>query len=132
MSFSHLPKDLENILILLEEQKIPLSEDTIEVLLKQKTNKILNLHSPKKELQFLINKRYIFNTTDSKFSLDEKGKIYLTNLKYEVIRSKQDKEALDIAKDANKISKKALIKSDISNIIAFVALVIAAIALFKK
>lgn len=132
MSFSRLPPNLENILILLEEQKTPLSEDTIEVLLEQKTNKILSLHSPKKELQSLIKNCYIFNTTDDKFSLDEKGKTYLTNLKYEVIRLKQGKETLDIAKDANKISKKALLKSDISNIIAFVALVIAAIALFKK
>nr|DAN26564.1 MAG TPA: hypothetical protein [Caudoviricetes sp.] len=132
MSFSHLPKNLENILLLLKNEKNSLSEENIKLLLSKKTKKILKIDFPKNELKELVKMKYLLVDTDGKYSLTMKANSYFTNLKYEKNRLAQVEENMEISRRALRASERSSKESTRANIIAIIALLVAIIALFKK
>lgn len=132
MSFSHLPKNLENILLLLKNEKNSLSEENIKLLLSKKTKKILKIDFPKNELKELVKMKYLLVDTDGKYSLTTKANSYFTNLKYEKNRLAQVEENMEISRRALRASERSSKESTRANIIAIIALLVAIIALFKK
>ena len=132
MSFSHLPKNLENILLLLKNEKNSLSEENIKLLLSKKTKKILKIDFPKNELKELVKMKYLLVDTDGKYSLTMKANSYFTNLKYEKNRLAQVEENMEISRRALRASERSSKESTHANIIAIIALLVAIIALFKK
>ena len=132
MSFPHLPKNLENILLLLKNEKNSLSEENIKLLLSKKTKKILKIDFPKNELKELVKMKYLLVDTDSKYSLTTKANSYFTNLKYEKNRLAQVEENMEISRRALRASERSSKESIRANIIAIIALLVAIIALFKK
>jgi uncharacterized membrane protein YgaE (UPF0421/DUF939 family) len=132
MSFSHLPKNLENILLLLKNEKNSLSEENIKLLLSKKTKKILKIDFPKNELKELVKMKYLLVDTDGKYSLTTKANSYFTNLEYEKNRLAQVEENMEISRRALRASERSSKESTRANIIAIIALLVAIIALFKK
>lgn len=132
MSFSHLPKNLENILLLLKNEKNSLSEENIKLLLSKKTKKILKIDFPKNELKELVKMKYLLVDIDGKYSLTTKANSYFTNLEYEKNRLAQVEENMEISRRALRASEKSSKESTRANIIAIIALLVAIIALFKK
>lgn len=132
MSFSHLPKNLENILLLLKNEKNSLSEENIKLLLSKKTKKILKIDFPKNELKELVKMKYLLVDTDGEYSLTTKANSYFTNLKYEKNRLAQVEENMEISRRALRASERSSKESTRANIIAIIALLVAIIALFKK
>ena len=132
MYFSHLPKNLENILLLLKNEKNSLSEENIKLLLSKKTKKILKIDFPKNELKELVKMKYLLVDIDGKYSLTTKANSYFTNLEYEKNRLAQVEENMEISRRALRASERSSKESTRANIIAIIALLVAIIALFKK
>lgn len=152
MEFSHLPNELTDILLLLKKHKQGLNEQSIELLLEETTNKLLSLQSPARELKILLDFGYI-TCKNNLYILTVEGKIYLTNLDRELAKINQGEKTVNlaqeantiakdsntiankanaIAKDSNKIAEKARRDARFSILIAFLSVVVAVIALFKK